>query len=303
MPRLARSGLSCYAQAHPAGDCPLALVVAITGGTNIGKSVVFNQLAGENASGVSPWLPEPNTPSAWCPLNGKTRACWPRCSRALNCAWKSPDDALAECPTHLLFWRTAHVPPRLLLLDTPDIDSDVEINWQRADVVRQVADVLIAVLTQQKYNDASVKRFFRKAAAADKPVIVVFNQCDLTLDRDYWPQWLETFASETGARPEYVYVMPYDRAAAGRLALPCYMVGSDGRIPPEKPGDLAPNWRACTSTPIKIRTLRGAGRRAGSGGGRGHYSGSGAAGQRRVCRGRAALSTTQMARIRWPACQ
>src|SRR5690242_1066931 len=35
-------------------DAPPLLVVAVVGGTNIGKSVVFNHLAGEMASAVSP---------------------------------------------------------------------------------------------------------------------------------------------------------------------------------------------------------------------------------------------------------
>ena len=76
------------------------------------------------------------------------------------------------------------MPPRLLLLDAPDVDSDVTVNWQRARAIRQAADVLVAVLTQQKYNDAAVKQFFRAAVEADKPIVVVFNQCDLEADRD-----------------------------------------------------------------------------------------------------------------------
>ena len=38
----------------PQLDAPPLLVVAVVGGTNIGKSVVFNHLAGEVASAVSP---------------------------------------------------------------------------------------------------------------------------------------------------------------------------------------------------------------------------------------------------------
>ena len=86
---------------------------------------------------------------------------------------------------------------RLLLLDAPDVDSDVAVNWRRATAIRQAADVLVAVLTQQKYNDAAVKQFFRAAVEADKPIIVVFNQCELEADRAYWPQWLETFCQQT----------------------------------------------------------------------------------------------------------
>ncbi|HEX3658659.1 MAG TPA: GTPase domain-containing protein [Pirellulales bacterium] len=283
---------------------PEVLVVAITGGTNIGKSVIFNQLAGENASGVSPLAAGTKHPVCLVPKLWEDARTLASLFAGFELrAWKSASDPLAECPADLLFWRTgAAVPPRLLLLDTPDIDSDVEVNWHRADVVRQVADVLIAVLTQQKYNDASVKRFFRKAAAADKPVIVVFNQCDLTLDRDYWPQWLETFASETGARPEYVYVFPYDRAASAALALPCYSVGPDGRTPPEQPADLRADLAGLHFDTIKIRTLRGAlaGVLDPARGARQYLD------QVRIASGdfadaQRSLSATQMARIRWPS--
>ena len=56
------------------------------------------------------------------------------------------------------------------------MDSDALVNWQRVRAIRQVADVLVAVLTQQKYNDAAVKQFFREAVQADKPIVAVFNQ-------------------------------------------------------------------------------------------------------------------------------
>jgi len=173
--------------------------------------------------------------------------------------WHSPEDPLADSIEHRLFWRGgAAVPPRLLLLDTPDIDSDAPVNWQRADIIRQASDVLIAVLTQQKYNDAAVKQFFRKAAEADKPIIVVFNQCDLQADRDYWPLWLTTFADETGAKPDLVYVVPYDRQAAAERRLPFFSVGPTGHAPPAEPGSLGDDLAALHFDKIKIRTFRGA---------------------------------------------
>ena len=62
--------------------------------------------------------------------------------------------------------------------------------------------MLVAVLTQQKYNDAAVKQFFRAAVEADKPIIVVFNQCELEADRD-------VLAAVAGD------VLPADRRTAG----------------------------------------------------------------------------------------
>ena len=191
------------------------LVVAVVGGTNIGKSLLFNQLAGENASAVSPLAAGTKHPVLLVPPGFADSAALPELFAGFTLqSWQTPEAALGASADDLLFCREGvNVPPRLLLLDTPDIDSDAEVNWHRADTIRQCADVLVAVLTQQKYNDAAVKQFFRHAAEADKVVLVVFNQCDVELDAPYWPQWLDTFAGETGLRPELEYVVPHDRRA------------------------------------------------------------------------------------------
>ena len=238
-----------------------ALVVAIVGGTNIGKSAIFNQLAGETASAVSPLAAGTRHPVCLVPAGFDDERMLERIFAGFALRrWHSPADALEDSEEHRLFWRAgAAIPPRLLLLDTPDIDSDAPVNWQRADVIRQAADVLIAVLTQQKYNDAAVKQFFRRAAAAEKPIIVLFNQCDLAADREFWPLWLATFTDQTGARPELVYVVPYDRQAANTLALPFYNVGtSRSARSPNEPGSLREDLAALHFDKIKIRTFRGA---------------------------------------------
>lgn len=198
------------------------LVVAVTGGTNIGKSVVFNHLAGFRASASSPLASGTKHAVCLVPEGFAERHDLARLFPSFRLQpWHDAAQALADSDDHLLFWRTSpHVPPNLLLLDTPDVDSDAVVNWRRADAVRQCADVLIAVLTQQKYNDAAVKQFFRKAAAEDKAIVVVFNQCDLPDDEAYWPLWLQTFTAETAIAPLYVYLAPNDRKAAEAIALP-----------------------------------------------------------------------------------
>lgn len=192
------------------------LIAAVTGGTNIGKSVVFNHLAGTRASAVSPLASGTKHPVCLVPDGFTSRheleALFPGFELR---AWSSADAALGESSKDLLFWRACpELPPSLLVLDTPDIDSDARVNWDRADRIRRAADVLIAVLTQQKYNDAAVKEFFRRAAAEDKFVLVVFNQVHLPDDETYWPLWLKTFCDETGIRPGFVYLAPHDRRAA-----------------------------------------------------------------------------------------
>ncbi len=200
------------------------LVVAVVGGTNIGKSVVFNHLAGFRASATSPLASGTKHPTCLVPIGFREthdlQAIFP--GFVLR-DWAGADEPLKEEGVDWLFIRECdETPANLLILDTPDVDSDARINWDRADNIRRCADVLVAVLTQQKYNDAAVKEFFRKAAAEDKSILLVFNQCLLPEDEPYWPLWVGTFCEETKIRPQILYVAPNDRRAAESLQLPFY---------------------------------------------------------------------------------
>jgi hypothetical protein len=192
------------------------LVAAVVGGTNIGKSVIFNHIAGTRASATSPLASGTKHPVVLVPSGFEDSHDLASVFAGFQLVeWTDADKALAEAAGHQLFWKRGEsLPPNLLVLDTPDIDSDARVNWERADMVRRAADVLIAVLTQQKYNDAAVKEFFRRAAAEDKVVLAVFNQVHLPDDEDYWPLWMRTFCDETGVEPQVLYLAPHDRKAA-----------------------------------------------------------------------------------------
>jgi len=288
----------------PQLDTRPLLVVGIVGGTNIGKSVIFNHLAGQTASAANPLAAGTRHPVCLVPPEMDDPAELRRLFEQFELhAWQSPEDPLQDSPEDRLFWRVgAGVPPRLLLLDAPDVDSDVTVNWQRARAIRRAADLLVAVLTQQKYNDAAVKQFFRAAVEADKPIVVVFNQCNLATDAEYWPQWLATFCKETGARPELVYVIPYDRPAAEELRLPFYSVGPRGCQPPAEAAGLRDELAGLHFDAIKVRTFRGALRRV-------LDPQRGAEAYLKAIRTAAgefsaaaeALSATEMARVAWPS--
>jgi hypothetical protein len=288
---------------RPQLDSPPLLLVAIVGGTNLGKSVLFNHLAGEVASAVSPLAAGTKHPVCLVPPDMNDVAALSRVFEGFRlAAWQSPDDPLAESPENLVFWRPgARVPARLLLLDAPDVDSDVAVNWRRARAIRQAADVLIAVLTQQKYNDAAVKQFFREAVEADKPIVVVFNQCELAEDGGYWPEWLATFKAQTGAEPELVYVVPRDRRAADALSLPFFEVGRDGRRTPDVPADLRQELAALHFDAIKIRTFRGAMSRVlDARRGAPAYLAAVRAAAGQYASAHRALAAGEMARVAWP---
>jgi len=288
----------------PQLDLPPLLVVGLVGGTNIGKSLLFNHLAGEVASAVSPLAAGTKHPVCLVPPGLDDPALLERLFDGFTLRpWQSAEDPLQESPEDLLFWRVGRsVPPRLLLLDAPDVDSDVTVNWRRARAIRQAADVLVAVLTQQKYNDAAVKQFFREAVQAKKPIVVLFNQVDTAADRGFWPRWLDTFSAQTGASPELVYVIPFDREAAAERRLPFYAVGPRGGLPPEQPSSLRDALAAMHFDAIKIRTFRGALERVLD-----DRSGCPAylATIRRAAAehdaARRALSATEIARVAWPS--
>ncbi len=233
------------------------LVVAVVGGTNIGKSVIFNHLAGCRASATSPFASGTKHPVCLVPPGFEQRHDLHSIFRGFELhEWTFADATLEDHPEHFLYWRTSEsTPSNLLILDTPDIDGDVRVNWERADNIRRCADVLVAVLTQQKYNDAAVKQFFRKAAEEDKAVLVVFNQMLLPDDEAYWPIWLRTFCQETGVRPEFVYLAPADRRAAEENRLPFY-AGHVFNVPHET-RNFKDDISALHFREIKLRTLRG----------------------------------------------
>ena len=245
------------------------LVAAVVGGTNIGKSVLFNHLAGSRASATSPLASGTKHVTCLTPKDFEE-------SHDLSdifpgfelTAWSDSEQALDESDTDWLFWRHSDsLPSNLLVLDTPDIDSDARINWERADKIRRTADVLIAVLTQQKYNDAAVKEFFRRAAAEDKFVLVVFNQVHLPDDEEYWPLWMKTFCDETGIKPQFLYLAPHDRQAAESNELEfferCWPVTFSDILSSESVGqDAGRRLREDLSTlkfgEIKLQTLQSA---------------------------------------------
>ena len=236
------------------------LVAAVCGGTNTGKSLITNTLVG---AAISRSVPE------------AARTLHPVASLAAGVAgridlaalfpgfqpvpWRSEEDALDAAANDVLVWREdpgGTQPARLVVLDTPDIDGTLRENWHRAELVRDAADVIVAVLTQQKYNDAAVRDFFSDAAAAGKTVIIVFNMVDWPRQRERLAGWLGTFTAETGVAPTAVYAAPHDFAAAeaGRITLhPVAELTPDGGA-----AGLGERLAGCDFDRIKRHAMSGA---------------------------------------------
>ncbi len=234
------------------------LIVAVAGGTNTGKSVIFNHLAGGLVSRAHPNATQTRHPVCLLPQNFAQRSELADVFPDFELRpWTNENDPLSEGPDQSLFVREdplGRQPARLLLLDTPDVDGTLKTNWRRADLVRHAADVLVCVLTQQKYNDAAIREFFRAAAEAEKTVIVVFNMLHWPRQRELCSGWLEQFTSETGVQPAAVYAVPWDPEAAEQNRLPFYPLS-------EGASDLRQDLAELQFDAIKIRSLAGSLRR------------------------------------------
>ncbi len=235
-------------------------MAAVCGGTNTGKSLIANALVGCEISRSVPEAARTRHPVVSLPRGLAERidlaAVFPGFTPR---PWSGEDDALDPTEANLLVWREdagSDQPQRLVLLDTPDIDGTLRDNWRRAELIRNACDVIVAVLTQQKYNDATVRDFFSAAAAAGKTMIVIFNMVDWPAQRQLLAGWLRTFMLETGAEPAAVYAAPFDResAAAGRIEFHSLV-----ELTPDGTGvDLRQRLSGCDFERIKLASMEGA---------------------------------------------
>jgi hypothetical protein len=230
------------------------LVVAVCGGTNTGKSVILNHLANATVSHSHPLATHTKHPVCCLPVGFRERhdlaAIFPGFELR---EWSSEQDAVGEGPDNLLFWRTdpgGQQPARLLLLDTPDVDGVLEANHRRAEMVRHVSDVLVAVLTGQKYNDAAIRNFFKAAAQADKTIIAVFNQVHWPSQAEVSRAWLAGFCKETGCSPVASYAAPWDDLAAKERTLTFHPLSPNAQHPRRDLAELQFDQ-------IKLRTMSG----------------------------------------------
>ena len=195
---------------HLAGEG--CLIAAVAGGTNTGKSTVFNLLQGREVSPVRSTAAATRRPLlagspgrvAQC-LEGKLV---PEFAPAML---DEPDMLLSQKtpPDRLCVVTNPDLPGRLVLLDTPDVDSIEKQHWTLAEHLRAAGDVIVAVLTGEKYRDERVVVFFREALASGRVVIPVMNKADAVDDFATARHQLEEFRKDVGCRGP-AFVVPHD---------------------------------------------------------------------------------------------
>ena len=199
------------------------LVVAVAGGTNTGKSAVFNSLVGDTLS--------PALPTAAATRHPVLAANARRCREALEgglvsgfepTALENAGSILQEGsdPRALYVVEADSLPDHLVYLDTPDVDSIERSHWSLAEHIRAAGDVVLAVVTGEKYKDERVVGFFEQAVQAGRMVIPVMNKANPADDFAVARRQLLSFCEDIGAeKPCAVAPLDADAIDAGRLPL------------------------------------------------------------------------------------
>ena len=189
------------------------LVAAVAGGTNTGKSTIFNLLVGSAMSPVRA------TAAATCrPLlvgnqlrfdQGLTGNLVPGLKARLQTRETDPVDRTA--PADVLFMKPSlDLPDFLVLLDVPDVDSIDLINWDVAENIQAVCDVLIAVLTGEKYQDDKVIEYFRKASGTGRIILPLMNKSNADNNYAVARAQIEDFCEVVGIQPPAFFAVPHD---------------------------------------------------------------------------------------------
>lgn len=204
------------------------LLVGIVGPNNAGKSTLFTQLSGTQASppdfrgGFTQHLVGVAHPALLERLSG---------TAVLERFAVRPGAPVDGAPPHALFLSgSASVPQHLLLIDSPDFDSIYEQNREAADALVIGADVLIVVVTRSTYNNRLVHAFIRDAVQHGRPYLVVYNEATVP---EHAAAHVDVLVQGAGSEPLGRYFAPLDVAlqrGEGALALQ--------RIPDGAPFDL-----------------------------------------------------------------
>ena len=214
------------------------LIVGIVGPNNAGKSALFNALVGR---ALSPSVPTGGATrrlvgAAHPTLLGQLRA-EPTLARfrlrpfASDTAADAPLQPAVD-PAELLVAEEPHLPPMLMLIDTPDFDSILEDNRVASESLLAVADLVVAIVTRHSYQNKAVVRFLERWLQHGRPWMLVYNEAS---DADVARAHASKLAADVGTPPLAAFWAPHslavqeERAALDPTQLPLDSVAAPDR--------------------------------------------------------------------------
>lgn len=176
-------------EARRPADAPPVVVIA--GGTNVGKSTVFNWVVGEAVASSSPLARHTKAPTVFVHAAEvaalQDGAFLPAYRRT---TMHAPTDAAREpeqgVTSYFLKTHERDDVRGVVLIDSPDIDSTHVNNRAVAEDLLFLADAVVFVSTPEKYNDELCVRYLRQATELSKALVCVLNKgADAEVARDF----------------------------------------------------------------------------------------------------------------------
>lgn len=162
-------------------DMPV-LLVALCGGGSTGKSTLFNTLAGKQLSavGFKAGLTSRVTLAGHPDVLSRPAVAEALLHRLRErpVPWRSASDAVTPGPP--LYVQSERIPRNLLLIDTPDFDTDLDgelVHRGEAEPVLRTAEVLIYLFTNTVYNNLSNTQFMADVVGGigGRPTVLVYR--------------------------------------------------------------------------------------------------------------------------------
>jgi 50S ribosome-binding GTPase len=188
------------------------LVVGIVGPNNSGKSALFNALVGRT---LSPSMPTGGAtrrlvgavhPILLAQLREEPTLARFRLQRYAAEANGDAPLRPAGDPAELLVAEEAHLPPMLMLIDTPDFDSILEDNRLASESLLAVADLVIAIVTRHSYQNKAVVRFLERWLQHGRPWMLVYNEA---MDAEVARGHAAKLAADVGTPPLAAFWAPH----------------------------------------------------------------------------------------------
>jgi GTP-binding protein EngB required for normal cell division len=157
-----------------------AVQIAVIGPTQAGKSSLVNLLLHSSVAGVSPLAGYTVHPQGFCVGVAETQLAWLRPFfgdfRQVGQSDLRRDDYRMYSLTHLGDAAAGHLSP-CVLWDTPDFDS-IDAAGYREGVLKTIAlaDVIVLVVSKEKYADQSVWDIMTLLQTLNQPTLIVVNK-------------------------------------------------------------------------------------------------------------------------------
>lgn len=164
-----------------------SVVIALGGGTGVGKSSLLNALAGEQVAPTGALRPTTDRPLAWIPANPE-----PGLVRLLDSL--GIEDRIGQ-----------NVYPHLAVLDLPDFDSVVGEHRATVEALLPKVDAVMWVVDPEKYNDRTLHAdYLGPLAGYQGQFVFVMNQIDRLVDGEpevVLPDFEQTLSHDGIAKP------------------------------------------------------------------------------------------------------